>query len=82
MNKTTEMWKDYRKDQQERRSNRLSKRTNEILSLKGHIVKQLTPYQFRIDGKVDVYPTHNRYHILATGKRGDYRKIKELYETS
>lgn len=75
VNETTEMWKEIRKDQQDRRAARLPGRQQEILALSvdGFSVKQMTEYQFRIDGKIDLYPIHRRYHVLAGGRRGTYR---------
>lgn len=40
-----------------------------------YTVKYLTPYQWRINGKVDIYPVNRRYHILATNKRGSYNDM-------
>jgi hypothetical protein len=37
--------------------------------------KELTHYQYRIDGKFDVYPANKRFHILSTGKRGRYKDL-------
>lgn len=73
-NEDTEMWRDYRQQQQARRRIRLPIRTQEILDLraKNFTVDQVTEYQFRIDGKLDLYPTHKRFHNLKTGKRGHY----------
>jgi hypothetical protein len=69
-----EAWADYRQAQQERRHARLPVRTAEIAGLEEHgfIVVQLTEYQFRVNGQIDLYPIHRRYHVLSTGKRGTY----------
>ncbi len=75
--KANVMWKDYRKQQKERREIRLPIRTKEILSLKNLFkIEEITPYQFRINQQIDIYPLHNRYHILETGERGGYREAK------
>lgn len=70
-----ELFKKMREEQQKRRKERLPERTNEILSLKdsGYTVVKITDYQYRINGLVDIYPIHRRYHILKTNKRGEYR---------
>lgn len=70
-----ELWKEYRRAQQQRRSDRLGPRTDEILALKGKgfDVRELTPYHFRIDGKLDLFPIHRRYHFVAENVRGGYR---------
>lgn len=77
VNEETEFWKSIRKDQQERRAARLPGRQQEILDLSAHgfSVKQLTEWQFRVDGKIDLYPIHRRYHVLKGGRRGTYRNL-------
>lgn len=49
-------------------------RVKEIWALlkKGHKVSQLTPYQFRINGVLDLFPVHCRYRNIKTNKRGFY----------
>jgi len=68
-----EVWDGYREALSAARLLRLPVRTAEILALrsKGYLVKELTPYQFRINLVLDVYPTHNRWHDLPLKKRGD-----------
>ena len=80
MSDMSEAWNEYKTAQQERRIQRLPIRKAEILSLRnlGHKVRQLTPFQYRIDEVIDVYPIHNRYHDLKTGKRGGYKSITEF----
>lgn len=70
-----EAWREYRRAQQERRAARLPVRTEEILALtgKGFDVRQITDFQFRVDGALDLYPIHRRYHHLPSQKRGDYK---------
>lgn len=51
-----------------------------ILSNKGFHVKQFSDHHFRINGKVDVWPSKNKYHVLGTDKRGKYRAIEEIIE--
>ncbi len=74
--------KDYREAQQKRRAERLPIRQEEIFNLgkEGYSINQYSEYQFRINGVIDVYPIHHRYHILKTGKRGEYPNNK-LSET-
>ena len=55
--------------------------TREIMALasKGFKVIMLTPFQYRINNAVDMYPTQARYHVLKTGERGRYpTKITNL----
>lgn len=82
INEDSEFWKQYREEQKERRKNRLPELVLEIYSAGGSFgpVQKLTEYQFRINGKIDIYPIHKRYHIIKTGKRGSYSAGK-LEET-
>ena len=68
-------WREYRRAQQQRRGDRLGPRTAEIEALagKGFDVRTLSAYQFRIDGTLDLYPIHRRFHHLPTQQRGGYR---------
>lgn len=74
------MWDHHRIEQKMRRRERLPRRTAQIWSLKkmGYSVKQMTEYQFRIKGRVDVFPIHNRYHDIKTNERGGYRDVVEF----
>lgn len=73
-------WDQYKEDQRKRRADRLPVRTEQILSLRdmGYIVVQKTEYQYRINGTIDVYPIHNRYHNIKTNKRGGYKDVVEF----
>jgi hypothetical protein len=73
MTEETTWERDYRDAQQQRRRERLPIRQQEIESLTGVEVKKLNEYQFRVNGKIDLYPIHHRYHILKSGKRGSYK---------
>lgn len=44
----------------------------------GWSFRQLTPYQYRIENVMDVYPTHGRVHDLKSGWRGDYHTASDL----
>lgn len=35
-----------------------------------HEMEWLTPYQCRIEGILDIYPTGRKFHNLITGERG------------
>lgn len=74
-NETTELWREYRRAQQQRRADRLPIRSAEIedLSRPGYKVRKLTDYQFRVNGVLDLFPIHRRYHNIKTGRRGGYR---------
>ncbi len=56
-------------------------RTEDIKELcadMGWEFRQLTPYQYRIERLVDVYPTNGRVHILKLNKRKDYHTAGDL----
>lgn len=78
MSEASEEWKDYKQDQKDRRSERLPIRVAAINSLRelGYTVKELTEFQFRINDTVDLYPIHNRWHDIKTGKRGGCAELR------
>jgi hypothetical protein len=73
----TESWREYRQEQQARREKRLPVRTAAILALRseGFVVTKLTEYCFRINGRLDLYPVHNRWHDIQTNQRGGARDL-------
>jgi hypothetical protein len=70
-------WGWYKREQQARRAKWLPIRTEEILHLKvqGYEVEQKTEYHFRINGVLDLWPIHNRWHDLRTNKRGGAKDL-------
>ena len=44
-------------------------------------VQYLTEYQWRINDEVDIYIVNRKYHILKSGKRGDYRDMFDFLRT-
>lgn len=70
-------WSWYKHEQQARRARRLPIRTEEILALKrqGYDVQQKTAYHFRINGVLDLWPIHNRWHDLRTQERGGAKNL-------
>lgn len=53
-----------------RRSGGATRRRFLALRTQGYIVEELSPTQFRINNRLDVYPIHNLWHDLKTGERG------------
>lgn len=41
-------------------------------------VVELTPYQIRINGMLDIYPTGQKWHNIITGERGMYNDPAEI----
>lgn len=72
-----ETWTQYKHNQQQRRQSRLPIRTRDILQLKaaGYDIEQKTPYHFRVNGILDLWPIHNRWHDLRTGERGGAKDL-------
>lgn len=57
-------------------------RTEDIEALAheyGFTVRKLTPYQIRVEGKVDFYVTNGRVHILPINKRRDYHTYEDVW---
>jgi len=74
-----EDFKERREAQQQRRAERLPRRQLEIEMLfPEYQVQKLTPYQFRINGVIDLYPIHRNWHNIKTQKRGVYKTAIEI----
>ena len=73
----SEMWREQREAQQARRFARLPKRVERLLALRaeGFEIEQKSPYHFRVNGRLDVWPVHNRYHDLKLKKRGGFPDV-------
>ena len=52
----------------------------EALRFAGYDVKELTPYQFRVEGRLDIYPTNACWHDIETKERGSFsgKNLKEF----
>lgn len=42
------------------------------LKAKGYQVEELTPYQYRVECVLDLYPTRKRFHNISNQARGAY----------
>lgn len=80
MSETAEVFKAIRERSQlaraKRRAHEVSK-LDHLLEL-AYEVQEFTPYHFRIEGVLDIYPTNKKYHDLRTGKRGYYNDLNEF----
>jgi len=47
----------------------------------GYEIKELTEYQFRVNGVLDIYITNNKWHDLKTGERGEYESLTKFLKT-
>jgi len=73
-------WRAIHKDQQKRRAERLVPRQEEIDALRkdGYRVDMLTEYQWRIDGRLDLFPVHKRWHDTKVNRRGSYKVAADI----
>lgn len=72
----TRFWKEMAKAKRERRKQRREEREKTFLKLEaeGFEVKRITPYQYRINGLLDIYTTHGKYHDLTE----EYQVIRQF----
>lgn len=50
------------------------------LKKKGYKIEWITPYQCRVNGVLDLFPTNWRYHNIKTSKRGIFDKALSIVE--
>lgn len=48
---------------------------------RGHEVKWLTEWQFRVDGRFDIFWQSKRYHDIRENRRGDYYDLISFIES-
>lgn len=72
MNEETALWKAFKQHNSLEKEKRRQRIVQKILNLrkKGYRVVELTPYQFRINNQLDIYPVNGKYHNIKTGERG------------
>lgn len=75
INEESEFWREHDKEMRQMRERR---RLNfedvwDQLIKRGHQIKQMSPYQFRVDDVLDVYPSNKRWHDIKNNRRGDLR---------
>lgn len=44
----------------------------EALHKRGYLIEKKTPYQFRVECVLDLYPKRKRFHNIANQERGEY----------
>jgi len=72
MGDDAEMYAAMREHGKIKRQEWREKRTAELMDLmkQGIEIKRLNEYQFRIEGRLDIYVTHGRWHDFVLKKRG------------
>lgn len=73
-----EMWNKHKQNIRQMRNSRRSQFREIITDLTnaGFEIKEITPFQFRINDCLDIYPQNKRYHDIVKNERGDIRGIK------
>ena len=72
------MWKQHKKDMTNMRRRRQSDFRDVIKEFRrmGFEVRELTPFQYRFNECIDIYPANKRFHDLKNNVRGDIRGKK------
>jgi len=73
-----EMWRGHKEDMKKMRDSRRAQFHETIIELRnaGFEVVEITPFQYRINECLDIYPQNKRYHDIIKNERGDIRGIK------
>ena len=85
-NETTEMWREFRQQDKERRHARQQTAADKIGELSGKygfLYVPIQPHQIRILGgtggkEMDIYPQRSKYSIVGTGKFNHYKNLEGL----
>lgn len=70
-------WEEHKKEMGKMRENR-RKQFIQILPVfrkLGFVVREISPFQYRVNDILDIYPSNKRYHDLKTHVRGDIRGV-------
>lgn len=69
-------WSSFRKEHKRMIEKSRIENIDDILALDfyGYTVIEITPYHFRINGIMDLFPMSMKYHFIPTKKRGFYPK--------
>jgi hypothetical protein len=75
LNEESEFWKQHNEEMKCMRDRRRTgfESVFDDLIKRGHTIKQMSLYKFRIDDVLDVYPSNKRWHDIKNNRRGDLR---------
>ena len=82
----SEFWKDIREAGKEKHRKWRDETANvidsKLIKLKnlGFQIKNLTPYQIRINNQLDIYWQSQRYHDVKKNKRGNYDNLEKFIQ--
>ena len=71
-------WDEHKKEMRDMRKGRcdlFEKKTITELEGLGYEVRRMSPYHFRINGRLDIYPANKRWHDIKLIDRGDIRGV-------
>ena len=68
-------WKDHAEQMDNMRRRRRDQFWQVIKDFRrmGFEVKEISPFQFRVNESIDIYPSNKKYHDLKKNERGDIR---------
>lgn len=68
-----EFWRQHAKDMNAMRNRRRYQFRGDVQELRnvGFDVKEISAFQFRINDRLDIFPSNKRFHDIKTMKRGD-----------
>lgn len=80
MGESSEIYEAMREERRERAEARREESAIVFLELAhaGFKVRAMTEYHYRINERLDIYPTGTKWHDIETGKRGFYRGPQKL----
>lgn len=78
MNDTNALWRQHKELQRLRRNKRRPERMDKLLTLRkeGFSIELKSEYCVRINGRLDIWLTHNRYHDIRENKRGGFVEVQ------
>jgi hypothetical protein len=74
MSDVGEDYREMRKITYAQKTEQRERRTKDILALReaGFIIREITPYQFRVNERLDLFPTWGKWHDIKKNERGAY----------
>lgn len=77
MSDIAELYAEHKKDVRENKQEQLARRTAQLLELRdeGFDIKALTQFQYRVNGRLDIYPVWGKWHDIKHNKRGKFTGI-------
>ena len=76
-----DFWRDVKQASREHKGRVMPERVAEIRALRerGYRVEELNAgIQFRINGTLDLYPVHRRWHFIPANSRGRYIRALDI----